>query len=179
MISKSGLLLPDSVSRDPGLEGVRATPQQPPRLGIPPEMIEEVKKYLPEVRALGEAVKALMDKGQPAQVAMLADESIRKFIEVHIIALLPHLAAGTASADRQQLIAFLRQVLAQRVMQAGVTGEEIHQKTYEMAISDLTSLSAKIPAPVLPIKIGIPDLGEGHLPDPSSETPVTVNSQGA
>jgi hypothetical protein len=145
------------VQRQKTLENVRATPDKP-RFNLPKEMLDEVKKHLPEAKEVGDKLHELVEKGSPAQVALVCQEPIRKFLSAHLTSIMPQIAQTFAQADRSQLMNFFQQICRQRLAQNNVGTEKIDQRTYEIAVSDFMNLISRVPAQVLPIEVGLPDL---------------------
>ena len=171
MSSPNKLILPRGVERQDTLDNVKATPEGRPRFNLPKEMLDEVRKCLPEAKEIGEQIRALLEKGNAAQVSLVCQEPVRKFLSTHLMSIMPQVAQTFAHADRMQLMNFFQQIARQRVEQNNLTAERIDKRTYELALSDFLSLISRVPAQVLPIEVGLPDLDLE-----SDETPETSDT---
>jgi len=167
------LLIPQGAGRPhpQGMENARIVPNNDnkPRYNLPQEMKDEIRKHVPEAKEVAAKIQELLSKGNAAQVALVCQEVVRTFLGDHLKSLLPQMAKTFAQTDRMQLLNFFQQMCQERLSPHNLSAERIDKRSYELAVSDFTSLISRIPAQVFPIEVGLPDL---DLESPEGETPV-------
>ncbi len=145
---------------------------------MPAEVLEQIRPFLPDAKALSNQIQEFLNKGEAAFMAFVSQPVIQAILHQHLQGIMPQVSIQLCQRDRSQLAMVFQQAKADEMTRASLKKEKLDPATYEAAIQAFVAIAQQLHVPTLTFAVASPlQDEEGHpSPPPSADTSATPSN---